>query len=279
MHLLLTDETNLPTDPAARFFAYGGLFLPVDRLPALDDAVERARTVNGYKPGDELKFETNARPSHVTVEQARLAKEAVMQACLDAGATFVVQVVLNALARHQTQDTLIKWGGNEVLAAFNIWLRAHGSHGIVAVDRLSSTAEYKYLTEKFTVGLALGGQRTMRLERIKLFTSTCINASHASSAMDIVLGAFRYCINAPKNVEAAKKMMAQVVRLLWHERRGDRISAYGLLLRPKTIKVDAYKAEYDWLMESINGLIKDMTFPREAPPKENALSESEVLVI
>ncbi len=33
MHLLLTDETNLPADPAARFVAYGGLFLPVDSLP------------------------------------------------------------------------------------------------------------------------------------------------------------------------------------------------------------------------------------------------------
>ncbi len=60
----------------------------------------------------------------------------------------------------------------------------------------------------------------MPLDRIKLLTSTCTNASHASSAMDVTLGAFRYCINQPKNLPAARAMMAKVVRLIWHERRG-----------------------------------------------------------
>jgi hypothetical protein len=61
----------------------------------------------------------------------------VLQACLDVGATFVVQVVLNALARNQPHDTLIKWGGNAVLAAFNVWLERHDDCGVVAVDRAS----------------------------------------------------------------------------------------------------------------------------------------------
>lgn len=257
IYLLLTDETNLPTDPKARFFAYGGLFFDIEKLPLLDKAIERTRMECGYKLGDELKFETNAKPDHVTIEQARCAKEGVIQACIEVGATFIVQVVLNDLASKQSHDTLITWGGNEVLAAFNIFLRENDTYGIVAVDRLASVAEYRYLTDKFCVGLNLQSGDSMRLERIKLFTSTCINASHVASAMDIVLGAFRYCINEPQNVDAAKKMMAQIIRMLWQERRGKTISARGLILRPKNVTVPAYQAEYERLVEWINSLIME----------------------
>jgi hypothetical protein len=257
MYLLLTDETNLPTDPGARFFAYGGLFFDVDKLPRLDELIAEARTANGYRPRDELKFETNAKPRQVTVQQARQTKEAVLQACLEVEAVFVVQVVLNALARRQSQETLITYGGNEVLAAFNAWLQRQQSHGIVAVDRFSSAAEYRYLIDKFCSGLQLPGGQTLPLDRIKLFTSTCCNASHASSAMDIVLGAFRYCINQPRNLEAARVMMAQVVRLLWHTGHGNRLVVHGLMRRPREVRVAAYQAEYDWLLEWINGLLRD----------------------
>jgi hypothetical protein len=258
MHLLLTDETNLPTDPGAKFFAYGGLFFDVAKLPGLDAAIEKIRADSGYRTGDELKFETHAKPKHVTVAQARAAKEAVLQACINIQATFIVQVVLNALARGQSPDTLIKWGANEVLAVFDIWLRQHGSYGIVAVDRLASASEYQYLVELFCSGLTLQDRSTVRLTRIKLFTSTCCNASHASSAVDIVLGAFRYCINRPKNVPAAKRMMPQLVRLLWHTGTGDNIAAKGLILRPKEIRFAKFKAEYEDLIKWINTLIEDM---------------------
>jgi len=258
MHVLLTDETNLPTDAQAKFFAYGGLFFDLDKLPELDAAVDKIRQETGYQPGDELKFETNARPKYVSIEQARVAKEQVVQACVDIGATFVVQVVLNQLAANKSHDDLIRFGANEVIAAFNMWLRQHGKHGIVVVDRLASVAEYQYLISKFCTGLELQAGKTMKLERIKLFASTCINASHASSAMDIVLGSFRYCINQPKNVPAAKQMMAQVVRLIWHERKGKTIEAYGYMPRPENVRVDSYRKEYDALLAWINELVKDL---------------------
>jgi len=258
VHILLTDETNLPTEPGAKFFAYGGLFFDIDRLPDLDTAIEKVRHEAGYLPADELKFETNARPPQVSIEQARVAKEQVVQSCLDIGATFVVEVVLNELARNQTHDDLIRFGANEVIALYNAWLRQQGGYGVVVVDRLSSTAEYRYLAEKFCSGLQLQSGESMALDRIKLFASSCSNASHASSAMDIVLGSFRYAINQPRNIEAAKAMMAQVIRLIWHTRVGDQIAMYGYLPRPKTIKSPKYQADYDSLLAWINELIKDM---------------------
>lgn len=77
--------------------------------------------------------------------------------------------------------------------------------------------------------------------------------------MDIALGAFRYCINQPANVAAAKVMMANICRMIWCTREGDTLMPLerGLIFRPKTVNVDKYKAEYDGLLQSINLLIAD----------------------
>jgi hypothetical protein len=49
-------------------------------LVEFDVGIEGIRKETGYKPGDELKFETNARPIDVTIEQARQAKERGLEA-------------------------------------------------------------------------------------------------------------------------------------------------------------------------------------------------------
>mgnify|MGYP001603206557 CR=1 FL=1 len=85
--------------------------------------------------------------------------------------------------------------------------------------------------------------------------------------MDIVLGAFRFCINNPKNTTAAAEMMPAVTRLIWHERAGESIYAFerGLLFRPKVVKIPAYKSEYDALLARINALLKEAeTAPQDA---------------
>jgi hypothetical protein len=113
------------------------------------------------------------------------------------------------------------------------------------------------LTDRFTDGLIFSDEERVPLDRIKLFTSTCINASHASSAMDIVLGSFRYCINEPRNLPAARTMMANIIKLIWCDIQGDEIHVMekGLIFRPKTVAVASYKAEYDGLLEHINALL------------------------
>ena len=77
--------------------------------------------------------------------------------------------------------------------------------------------------------------------------------------MDIVLGSFRYCINAPKNVPAAKVMMTNISKLIWCTRMGDNLHVLdkGLIFRPKEVKHPPYKAEYDALLGSINALLDD----------------------
>ncbi len=262
MFVLFTDETNLPSDPNAKFFAYGGLVIPVAALPELNAKISGIRAAAGYKQGDELKFETNARPKYVSIEAAGKAKEQVVETCISLKCRFIVNVVLHAVAQNTSQHELIQWGANTVIGKFNALLHEDKSHGIVAVDRFASGAEYKLLSERFSKGLTfggLGGESQLPLDRITLFTSTCMNASHASSAMDIVLGSFRYCINAPKNVPAAKVMMTNISKLIWCTRMGDNLHVLekGLIFRPKEVKHPPYKAEYDALLGSINALLDD----------------------
>jgi hypothetical protein len=84
--------------------------------------------------------------------------------------------------------------------------------------------------------------------------------------MDIVLGSFRYCINQPKNVGAARAMMANISRLIWCERDGETLHALerGLVFRPKAIKVSAYEKEYHDLLTWINELLADPKKPAGA---------------
>ncbi|MBU1339339.1 MAG: hypothetical protein KKD56_09745, partial [Acidobacteria bacterium] len=111
-------------------------------------------------------------------------------------------------------------------------------------------------------GLHLRDGTDKALSRIKLFAASCVGASHANSAMDIVLGSFRYCINNPRNIDAAKDMMGAVMTLMWHDQDGEKLCVVdrGLILRPRIqdIQAEKYKDEYTGLFDQINVLIKDL---------------------
>jgi len=259
MHILLTDETNRQPGPKVKFFVYGGLILKADDLSRLDSGVSEIRRDLGYRPQDDLKFDTRCRPDHITIEAATEAKRGVVSLCKDLSAKFIAYVALHDIIKHTDPDTQVLYAANTVISQFNRYLcDVVRDDGICVVDVLPVKHGWKYLSEKFTLGLAFD-DRYVRVDRIKMFCSTCNNASHASSAMDIVLGTFRYCISDPENLQAAGEMMAQVVDLMWHEREGNAIRALerGLVMRPRfdNIKVDKYRHEYAGLIAHINKLL------------------------
>jgi hypothetical protein len=259
MHLLLTDETNITASQAAKFFVYGGLIVPIVNLSALDDRIAQARAIAGYVPTDILKFDTNARPKYITQIAATTAKAAVIDACIELGCQFIVYVVLHAIAKNNQPIDNIRWGADHVIGKFNYFLKCSDSFGIVAVDRLPQNTEFSWLSDKFSSGLHLGGE-SVTLDRIKLFSSTCINASHVSSAMDIALGSFRYCINQAEPNEVTRGMMLKLSRLIWCTREGENLYAFekGLIFRPKVVNHQPYKAEYDNLLARINALVAEV---------------------
>jgi hypothetical protein len=240
-------------------------------LADLHDGIAEIRKKAGYGPEDELKFQTAARPKHVSIEQCTQAKNAVVDLCIHLGCRFIAYVVLHAIAKGQGVETVISWGATTVIGKFNFFLTTQRSKGVVVVDRLPQASEYGLLTQRFTHGLTFPDDKSktpVLLDRIVLFASSCSNASHASTAMDIVLGSFRYCINQPKNVDAARTMMLNLSKLIWCEREGEHLYAFerGLVFRPKVVKIADYAKEYDALVKWINELLAD-----QPPPEPSAV--------
>lgn len=263
MHILLTDETNMRPTPEAKFFIYGGLLFPIERLLGLDIGIGRIREEAGYKPEDELKFDTRARPPHVSFDAATTAKKKVVELCLASDCKFIAHIILHEVIRNQDQDEQVKSAANYVIGRYNYYLGQVGDYGICVVDNLPVGSQFRYLSEKFCLGLAVPNNRFVSLDRIKMFAASCINGSHAMSAVDIVLGSFRYCINNPRKPDIAREMILKVLQMMWHRYEPEtdtyHVAGMGLITRPPVneIRHEPYRKEYDQLFDHINGLLFD----------------------
>ena len=258
MHLLFTDETNVTPSDAAKFFVYGGLIVPGESLTTLDHEIDKIRVAAGYKPCDLLKFNTATRPAHVEVTAATEAKRRILALCRDTGCKFIVHVILHKIIASQPQDQQTQWAADYVIGRFNYFLKETNDEGVCVIDNLPNGSQWSYLADKFCKGLAVDSS-TVPLDRIRLFAASCIGASHAMSAVDIVLGSFRYCLNSPSNPDVARQMFRDVAGLMWHKKVGDNlyVRGRGLILRPEVemIAVTTYRQEYDALIEHFKGLM------------------------
>jgi len=261
MHYLFADETNTSPkhDERVKFFVYGGLIVPEAKFSHLDREVTRLRAENNYLSTDSLKFDTRSKPNHVSAAQFANVKNAIVEMCIEAECRLVLYIVLHDIADTTGIPTTIKWGADHIFEVFNRYLSENESDGIAFLDRLPATAEYNLLVEKFTKGNTYKNE-VRPLSRIRMFASSCDNASHLNSVADIVIGTFRYCINQPINADAAKRMMKNLVKIIWAVQAGEHLDPYekGLTLRPVqwTIKIPAYKAEYTTLINHINSLLE-----------------------
>jgi hypothetical protein len=260
MQILLTDETNRQPSRDIKFFVYGGLILTTETLSTLHANIDTIRSAFGYQPDDELKFDTRARPPHVTIDAATEAKRRVIDLAKRSNCKFIVHVILHDIIANQDADQQLQWAADYVIGRFNKYLTLIGDDGICIVDNLPNRCEFRYLSKKFAHGLTLDTGVHVPLDRIKLFASTCLGASHANSVMDIVLGAFRYCINNPRNPDAAREMFGSVAGMIW----GDKVDEHvvvrgrGLILRPKIadIRHEPYRREYDDLIGHLGNLLR-----------------------
>lgn len=254
MYVLGADETNRVPTQNIKFFVYGGLILPVESLVTLHERIEEIRRNAGYQALDVLKFDTNARPSQVTVTAAKEAKKQVVEACNDLGAKLIVYVILHEIMKNQQPDQHLFWAADYVIGRFNTYLQENDDHGICMVDNLPVNGQWAYYTRKFSIGLELP-KGAVRLDRIKLFGASAVGAGHLNVAVDIVLGGFRYCVNESAKEQVAVEIMRGIVPMLWCKdtENGPDARGRGLILRPKLedIKDLAYRKEYEDLLSRL----------------------------
>lgn len=258
MYILFTDETNNRPSDAVKFFICGGLFFPLDALLKIDQGIAQIRHAAGYLPKDSLKFDTRSRPPQVTMAAATEAKSKVIDLCLENKCRFIALVIHHKIVANKGDNQFL-WAMDAIIAKFNQVMRDEMSHGICIMDTLPvEQGQWKYFSDKFCAGLHFDGKDDQPLARIRLFAATCNNASYISSAVDIVLGTFRYCVNNPKNLDAAQKMMKNVVGMMHKKIDGNTIflREFGLLFRPQTVRIAEYKQAYDDLVVHLTVLLK-----------------------
>jgi hypothetical protein len=258
MHLMFGDEADHNQTVGKKFFVYGGAFAPTDSLAALHTAVEEARKDAGLSPTDSLKSSSKSRPKTMSPEQHRDLKQKVMESAREVGnVKFCAYVILHELARNQKHDDLVLFGANTVLGKFNAFLTESKSYGCAILDKIPVQQPFTYLKEKFQVGLTFPDNPPVRLDRILGFGQAADGSSHLCSVADILLGAFRYCVNEPDNEDAGKAMFPSLMKMMWKRERGgkDYVNDCGLVLRPVKVQEPRHQAEYDSLMERLQGYL------------------------
>jgi len=91
-------------------------------------------------------------------------------------------------------------------------LGTHQDHGLVLIDQFTDIQINHHLREKFLLGLKdmPYGLTAMRLARILGFHYAAIGQSHFGSLIDIILGSFRFAVNAHTRNQAEKLTTAGI---------------------------------------------------------------------
>jgi hypothetical protein len=264
MFLMLGDEADAEQGKGQRFFIYGAVFIQVHNVKALSDAVEAIRKEAGLNPTDSFKFADKTRPEGVTKEAFREAKSKVLDLAAKYGIVFCSYAILHELAGNQTHEDLVLFGANTLLGKFNEYLGTYkDTYGVVLFDRIPVAHPYRYLKEKFQIGLTFLNGQTRRLERIMGLASTCDGASHLASIADILVGSFRYCVNEPDKDVAAKAMFPKLVKVMWkkYEKHVPYVTDLGFILRPQTVNEQHLRKEYDALVVRLRGYLNAGSIP------------------
>jgi len=260
MFMMFGDEADSEQGRNQKFFVYGAIIVPTDRVADLHAAIEGVRRAADFAPTDSLKSASRSRPKSMTPATHRNAKKSVMAVARDVGRVrFCAYVILHELARKRSHDELVLWGANTILGKFNEFLGEQNSVGYATLDKIPVEHPERYLREKFQVGLTFPGKSPRRLERVLGFSQAVDGTSHMASVADIMLGAFRYCVNQPENPEAGKAMFPTLMSMMWKRQHRGKfyVGNCGLVLRPVKVDEPRHQAEYDRLIERLESYLPE----------------------
>ncbi len=256
MYLYLVDEVN-PEYAEGKFFLLGGLVFTDEQIPRVDAAVKARREAAGYKNGDSFKFHTRSYPKHVSQEDFRDAKAGLLEDLAEIGVRFIATVVLHDIAAND-HSKLMSWGLPNIGEAYRRLLIQDKAQGMMLMDR--DTKQFDLMANFHQHGFKYpSGGTTQVQDKIVLFGMTNNNASHLSSATDIAMGAFNFCVEAAlghAKEEIAVGMFRSFREMFWMETSATgsrRALGYGYLPSPRPDRVlsTAYKAQYTTVGEGL----------------------------
>jgi len=255
MYLFITDETNVEPTERGKFFIFGGIIFDIEKLPRIDEEVVKIRNEAKFKENDLFKFGSRSRPHYVTKTDFNEAKNRILDISVKNKVNFMAYLI-----HHNIVDISIKIESaiNHLTSGFNRFLEENNSVGICVYDRMPEiNSQFNLLKDNFSSGLNIRGEKRISLGKIKLHSISCAGASNIYSVVDVVLGAFRYCINKPENRIVAKSMIKKISDMVWGDRENGHVYCIGkgIILRP--LKPTKYKEDYDEVINDINNLLSN----------------------
>lgn len=256
MHYFVTDETNNGF-VSQKFFIYGGLVFTDEQFVQTHHAVESIREKHGFQRGDSFKFHTHSRPAQVSIANAKLAKKELVEKLEELGIRMIVYVILHDIAQAQTDEVRTNWALNTVTWAYHRLLERENAGGLFLMDR--EDAQHQHHGRLFQHGTMFQGRSAVPVDdRILMYGMTSDGASHISSAVDIAIGGFRYCVNAAGgdgSEVVAADIFPPISRIIWGIEVGDTkyLRNYGFHSMPKTaIRQAEYRERYAELYSKLD---------------------------
>lgn len=260
-YICLADETNRSHADHEKFFINGAVIAPVEKLELVHDTVTRIRERNGFQPRMHLKWATSSRPTRISQEQFFKAKAEVLRAFPDLGLLFFSNLTLHRIAKYQPPATLVRWGYNTIIKSFEVFLSEKDDTGILMIDRLPTGGENDYLNEVFA--RRTGPEGNFSLKRTHLLGITCSGASHLSTVLDIVLGAFAFSVNErrPDRWEKPARLLRDVLQGTWcyvDEAGARHIHPEAMVFSPRRRMLPYMDQEYTQLKAHLDHLIRNL---------------------
>lgn len=255
MHLLYCDETNLE-ERAGDFFVYGGVSVPAEAARELSAAIDEIRARAGVARDFRVKF--NPGPKDLDHKTFIALKQQIVEAAAAHGAKLFVSMILHDIAT--SPDDARRNEINRICYHFDCYLHRHDSPGLVLIDRFSDAQIDAHLAEKFSTGLkGLPYSNELRLKNIVGFHYSAIGQSHFTSLIDILLGSYRFVVNAytrtdERALQTARVLLPILSPLFYREGESKAASEISLFFSPKVVKVKKYRDRYQGLKEFLSSM-------------------------
>lgn len=255
MDLLYCDESNLQSREGD-FLLYGGILVPGDKAGSLSKKIDEIRRTAEMPPAAKLKF--NPAPDGMSHEQFRELKQQIIQAAIDHDCKLLTYLVLHDLAKDPDESR--RFGINTVCYHYHCALTHKNDIGVVLIDRFNDEGNKidGHLKDKMSVGVQLSYKDDpTRLSHIVGFHYAAIGQSNFTSLIDILIGSFRFSINAhcrgEEKLQKAARDILGLMKPLFYSRYDNSICDMGIHFSPMKVKVARYRDQY----VSLQAFLKD----------------------
>lgn len=253
MRILVADETNNEPSDNVKFFLYGGVIFDSESVKKVGDSIRSLRNEFDMGETEKLKFNLRSCPKALTKEQHTEMKNRIIDIATKYKVSVIINCVLHDIAKNKSKNKLVEMTSATVFRRFNQYCKENDAPGLVLADQWPCDNGFGFLESCQQEGIQYKLGEKVSLPMIYGYAQISDNSTTLMSVADIILGAFRYCINERNKTIVNTTLMPKIARLMWYtnENGNRKLRNRGLNISPREIQVQKYKKEYDALIDHI----------------------------